>query len=158
MRPPLPSRTANTAPSMSPRAERSCCQQHILNRWANGRAGRAGRDAAFAQGTIHTGASWMCAGRYSAASSSRITRNRQCCIFQPLGGLFVPIARVKSRSQYEIALVRQRFEPDAAAMLAKSIASRESCFCASEKPIEGLLGALAKITPKFKGIGRFFDG
>jgi hypothetical protein len=58
----------------------------------------------------------------------------------------------------KIAPVRQRFEPDTAAMLAKSIASRESCFCASEKPIEGLLGALAKITPKFKGIGRFFDG
>jgi hypothetical protein len=70
----------------------------------------------------------------------------------------VPIARVKSRSQYEIALVRQRFEPDTAAMLAKSIAATENYFAQVKKPIEGLLGALAEITPKFKGIGRFFDG
>src|ERR1700720_1176759 len=84
------------------------------------------------------------------------TTTAACC--RHLARLLVPIARVKSRSQYKIALVRQRFEPDTAAMLAKSIASTESCFCASEKPIEGLLVALAKITPQFKGIGRFFDG
>jgi hypothetical protein len=76
----------------------------------------------------------------------------------PLGALTRAIARVKSRSQNEIALVCQRLEPDTAAMLAKSIASTENCFCTSEKPIEGLLGALAKITPQFKGIGRFSDG
>jgi hypothetical protein len=65
---------------------------------------------------------------------------------------------VKSRSQYEIALVRQRFELDTAAMLAKSIASTENCFCASEKPIEGLLGALAKITPHSRGLDVFLTG
>jgi hypothetical protein len=43
-------------------------------------------------------------------------------------------------------------------MLAKSIAATENYFAQVKKPIEGLLGALAKITPKFKGIGRFFDG
>jgi hypothetical protein len=44
-------------------------------------------------------------------------------------------------------------------MLAKSIASTENCFAQVKKPIESLLGALAKITPQlFKGIGRFFDG
>jgi hypothetical protein len=76
----------------------------------------------------------------------------------PLGALTRANSASENRSQDEIALVHQRFEPDPAAMLAKSIASTENCFCASEKPIESLLGALAKITPQFKGIGRFFDG
>jgi hypothetical protein len=43
-------------------------------------------------------------------------------------------------------------------MLGKSIESTENCFAQVKKPIEALLAALAKITPQFKGIGRFFDG
>jgi hypothetical protein len=31
-------------------------------------------------------------------------------------------------------------------------------FAQVKKPIDGLLGTLAKITAQFKGIGRFFDG
>jgi hypothetical protein len=90
--------------------------------------------------------------RRAAAETATVA----CC--RHLTRLLAPIARVKSRSQYEIALVHQRFEPDTAAMLAKSIAATENYFAQVKKPIEGLLGALAKITPKFKGIGRFFDG
>ena len=36
-------------------AKRSCRQQHVLNRWLDGRAGRAGRGAAFeARRTVQT--------------------------------------------------------------------------------------------------------
>jgi len=137
-------------------AERSCCEQHVLNRRIDRRPRRAGRGAAFEARDNPDGSLMNCAARYSAASSSR--RNHHRCMLPPLGALTRAIARVKSRSQNQIALVCQRLEPDTAAMLAKSIASTENCFCTSEKPIEGLLGALAKITPQFKGIGRFSDG
>jgi hypothetical protein len=53
---------------------------------------------------------------------------------------------VKSRSQYEIAPAHLRLEPDTEIVLRVKTS------------IEGLLGALAGIILKFKGIGRFFDG
>jgi hypothetical protein len=65
---------------------------------------------------------------------------------------------VKSRSQYEIALVHLRFEPDTEAMIVKSIVPAENCLARVKAPIEGLLGVLAGIILQFKGIGRFFDG
>jgi hypothetical protein len=63
-------------------AERTRCQQHVLHSRINRRPGRAGRGAPSRQGTIHTGASWMCAARYSAAASSR----RNCSRLMPGAG------------------------------------------------------------------------
>jgi hypothetical protein len=77
VRPPLPSRTANRASSMSRRGRglvpRAACSEPL------GRSiepdVRVGVPPS-RQGTIQTGASWMCAAKYSAASSSRRNRSR----------------------------------------------------------------------------------
>ena len=46
-RPPLPSQTVSRASSVSAEAERSCCEQHVLNGWVDRRPGSSGRCSAF---------------------------------------------------------------------------------------------------------------
>jgi hypothetical protein len=56
----------------------------------------------------------------------------------------------------KIAPVRQRFEPDTAAMLAKSIASAENCFCAGEKTDRGSTWGAGEDYPAIQGDWAFF--
>jgi hypothetical protein len=155
--PPLPSRTASTASSMS-RGGRAlvlraaCSEPQDIDR----RPRRAGRGAAFEARDNPDGSLMNCAARCSTASSSR--RNHHRCMLPPLGALTRAIARVKSRSQYEIAFVCQRFEPDTAAMLAKASRPQKIVFAQVKNRSRVYLGRWRRLPRNSRGLDVFLTG
>jgi hypothetical protein len=92
----------------------------------------------------------------SAASRAGLPGTASAAYFRHLARLFVPIGRVKNRSQYEIALVHLRFELDTEAMIVKSVVSTENCFAQVKTPDRGSTWSVGEDYAAIQGDRTFF--